>query len=386
MMPTMSRGVLIAAASVALALGAGIPASQGLAAVSGTPGWRPVPPVTAYVATGYPDVVRPVRLATRKVLPPVRVRGQAFPLAVTPEGRTVVVVTYVGGNRTVVSLIRTATGKAYKAVKFTGFAFVWPVAITPNSKTAYVVNDAWRGTVFPIQIRTGHLGSPIHVGHDPQGMAITPDGRTLYVTNEESGTVTPIRTATNTALQPIRVGRMPGAIVITPDGKTAYVDSETTDAVTPIRVATNTALKPIKAGRPAGFPDPQSMVITPSGKTIYRLSAGGVTPITVATNRARKKIPVDSLSDELAITPDGRMVYAIDALYGVLTPIRTATNTALPKIRFGQLLAGVAFTPDSRFMYVGTKGGLLVPVRISTGKRGKAIRLRGFMNTLAIAP
>ena len=37
------------------------------------------------------------------------------------------------------------------------------------------------------------------------------------------GTVTPIATATNTAGTPITVGSDPDAIAITPDGKTAYV-------------------------------------------------------------------------------------------------------------------------------------------------------------------
>ena len=75
--------------------------------------------MTAYVATEGPDVVRPVRLGTRKLLPPVRVRGQAFPVAVTPDGTTAVAVTYIGRNRTVVTLIHTATGKAFKTVKLT---------------------------------------------------------------------------------------------------------------------------------------------------------------------------------------------------------------------------------------------------------------------------
>ena len=41
--------------------------------------------------------------------------------------------------------------------------------------------------------------------------------------NNTAGTVTPIRTATNTALPPIRTGGNPIEIAITPDGKTAYV-------------------------------------------------------------------------------------------------------------------------------------------------------------------
>jgi len=50
----------------------------------------------------------------------------------------------------------------------------------------------------------------------PEAIAITPDGKTAYVVNTDSGTVTPIRTATNTALAPVKVGRGPVAIAITP--------------------------------------------------------------------------------------------------------------------------------------------------------------------------
>ena len=46
---------------------------------------------------------------------------------------------------------------------------------------------------------------------------------TAYVTNWGSGTVTPIRTATNKAGRAIKIGTLPDAIAITPDGKTAYV-------------------------------------------------------------------------------------------------------------------------------------------------------------------
>ena len=47
-------------------------------------------------------------------------------------------------------------------------------------------------------------------------IAITPDGKTVYVANRDSGTVTPIRTSTKTALTAIKVGFNPDAIAITP--------------------------------------------------------------------------------------------------------------------------------------------------------------------------
>jgi DNA-binding beta-propeller fold protein YncE len=55
--------------------------------------------------------------------------------------------------------------------------------------------------VVPIDTATSTPGPPIAVGvnrpglHDqPDGIAITPDGRTVYVANIGSGTVTPIDT------------------------------------------------------------------------------------------------------------------------------------------------------------------------------------------------
>jgi len=62
------------------------------------------------------------------------------------------------------------------------------------------------------------------------------------VVNYNSGTVIPIRAATNKAGRAIKVGGRPFALAITPDGKTAYL---TGSQVTPIRTASSTALKAI---------------------------------------------------------------------------------------------------------------------------------------------
>jgi hypothetical protein len=58
----------------------------------------------------------------------------------------------------------------FKTVKFTGFPFA-PIVFSRDSRTAYVANDAWSGTVIPLRTRTGRLGPPIRVGHDPVAMA-----------------------------------------------------------------------------------------------------------------------------------------------------------------------------------------------------------------------
>ena len=120
------------------------------------------------------------------------------------------------------------------------------------------------GTVVPINTTTNTPGTPIRVVGGPNAptiadnfgkIAITPDGKTAYVTT--GSTVTPINTATNKPGTPIHFAgpaRGPGIgaqIVITPDGKTAYV--VTGPSLTLINTATNTPGKPIHvAGTPYG--------------------------------------------------------------------------------------------------------------------------------------
>jgi DNA-binding beta-propeller fold protein YncE len=58
--------------------------------------------------------------------------------------------------------------------------------------------------VTPINTAANTAGKPIKVGTEPYQMAITLNGKTIYVGNYGSGTVTPITVATSTAGTPIR--------------------------------------------------------------------------------------------------------------------------------------------------------------------------------------
>jgi hypothetical protein len=77
--------------------------------------------------------------------------------------------------------------------------------------------------VTPIATATDTAGAPITVGIAPSAIAITPDSKTAYVVDIDPHTVTPIATAINIPGSPTTVGLTPRGITITPDGKTAYV-------------------------------------------------------------------------------------------------------------------------------------------------------------------
>ena len=114
--------------------------------------------------------------------------------------------------------------------------------------TVYVAdnpNGPGSGHVTAISTVTGKVTAVIKVGTLTDMMAVTPNGKTIYVVYDQiPGTVVPISTATNTAGRPIKVGYQPLAIAITPNGKIAYVFDEKS-RLTPIETATNKAGKPI---------------------------------------------------------------------------------------------------------------------------------------------
>jgi YVTN family beta-propeller protein len=79
--------------------------------------------------------------------------------------------------------------------------------------TVYVIAD---GAVVAIRAAIGTPGRVILAGTDPDAIAVTPDGKTAYVTNYTNGTVIPISTATNTPGTPIPAGSGPRPIAIAP--------------------------------------------------------------------------------------------------------------------------------------------------------------------------
>jgi YVTN family beta-propeller protein len=300
-----------------------------------------------------------------------------------PLGVATAYVTNLGGGS--VTPIDLASGKAGEEIKLGGEPY--GIAITPDGKTAYVASFSSSGTVTPIEVAANKAGTPITLGKQLSGIAITPDGKTVYVTNSGGSTVTPIEVATNKAGTPITVGKQPNGIAITPDGKTAYVTNFGSGTVTPIEVATNKAGTPIAVGH-----EPWGIAITPNGKTAYVTSynygsSGTVTPIEVATNKAGAPIGVGGDPTGIAITPDGKTAYVVSEFSGTVTPIEVATNKAGTPIAVGSLPHEIAITSDGKTAYVTNFGSdTVTPIEVATNKAGTPIAVGFEPIGIAIVP
>ena len=82
---------------------------------------------------------------------------------------------------------------------------------------AYLVFDYWSETDFKfagIDVATNKVTNEIKVGQRPWDMALTPDGRKLYVANGRSNSVSVIDTGSLAVTKVIPVGELPWGVTI----------------------------------------------------------------------------------------------------------------------------------------------------------------------------
>jgi YVTN family beta-propeller protein len=229
--------------------------------------------------------------------------------------------------------------------------------------------------VTPIATATNTAGPPIAVGNEPIRVAITPDGKTAYVTNIGSNTVTPIATATNTAGLPIRTGDEPGAIAITPDGKTAYVANYASGTVTPIATATNTPGPQIRVGS-AGS-EPTAIAITPV--TVTHAPAFTSSSSATAAYGARFSFTVTTTgSPAPTITSTGRLPTGVtftDNTNGTATISGTPRNAAAGVYPLTLTARNTYGTATQAFILTVTRAPAIQKIRTVRTRVGAALRL-----------
>jgi YVTN family beta-propeller protein len=140
------------------------------------------------------------------------------------------------------------------------------------------------------------------VAQGPLVPAVTPDGKTLYVSNEFTNNVTVIATANNTITKTIATGLIPIGVAITPSGATAYVSNGANNNISVIPTATNTVSATI-AGAPSS--GPEGMAVTRDGTTLFvaNFTNDTVSVISTATNTVNATIPVGQGPCFIALRP-----------------------------------------------------------------------------------
>src|SRR4051812_7071496 len=162
--------------------------------------------------------------------------------------------------------------------------------VSRDGRTLYVSNEETAQASF-VDAATGKVRTAVAIGNEPEGVRLHPDGKVVYVTSEADGQVFVIDTARATVVARIPTPPRPRAVVFSGDGRRAYVSSENG-----ARVVVIDARKHVRLGEIAIPNDgvtgplgarPMGLALTPDGKTLFVSNGRGGTVSVVDTGRRR---------------------------------------------------------------------------------------------------
>ncbi len=283
------------------------------------PGTTPTADVLTQPTTGTGKTLTAMDLATGTADWAVPVPDGTESVTALPGGKALLL-GYSTGTGTTLTPVDLATGTLGTPIHVPHVvALDGDLAVTPDGTNAYLVDygsDSVRGalsgsTVTPVDLVTGKVGTPVTVGRGPAGIAITPDGRTAWV-SMSPGTIVPIHLDGGRVGTPITIPQdpgfftIPGPIAISSNGRTALVGNLQQDLTVPAPVVNVVDLTTGQAGTPIPFGTSalgtRSIEFSCDGTTAWIGTDGGGI---VSIDLADPAHPFTQPADAFAVTASG---------------------------------------------------------------------------------
>jgi YVTN family beta-propeller protein len=236
---------------------------------------------------------------TRKLVRRVKIGGNPYNLAFTPDGRYLLVLDWASdtSNDEVIFY-------DLKEQKIDGRVEVstWPAhaIFSRDGKLVYVSGET-AGDVTVIDVAQRKVvGRVIHGGGDAMGLALPTDGKTLYAAAGENKTIVKIDTATNKAVGEIPLPGIVHEATLTLDGKFLYTTLRKSNKIVVVRVSDDKVVTVIPQ---RAYPDLVTMEPTGRYALVTNRYADLVSVIDLSTQTQVRTIPVGKAPHGMALRP-----------------------------------------------------------------------------------
>jgi len=130
------------------------------------------------------------------------------------------------------------------------------VAVSPDGRTLYV-SDRTAGCVTVLDAAAGRKVRDVAIGGEPNGLCLSADGKTLYVARRKAHSIALIDTARATVTGHIRVGTWPVAVALAEKTNRLYSCNRGNHTVSVVDLAAGREIKQISVVR-----DPADAAVT----------------------------------------------------------------------------------------------------------------------------
>lgn len=315
-----------------------------VAAIAGCAGNPPGP--LAFVSNERSGTVSVIDLTSDSVIATIDVGGRPRGIRSSPHGeRVYVALSTPRGNAhdQEISAIAEIDAASFRVVaRHDAGSDPEQFAVATDGRL-FVANEA-AGTASIVTASDRRIERALAVGMEPEGVAISPDGRFVYVTAETSNSVTAIDAKADTVISTFLVDARPRDAAFSPDSRRAYVTSELGGSVSEIDVATHSIVRTLRLPRgnlPCG------VLVSRSGKRLYVANGRGnsVSIIDLPDLRLAATVPAGRRVWGIALSPDEKRLYAANSLEKTITVIDTRSHRPLRTITVGDGPWGIAIVP-----------------------------------------
>jgi YVTN family beta-propeller protein len=199
-----------------------------------------------------------------------------------------------------------------------------------------------------------------------------PRGPLAYVSNERDGTITVIDTSTDAVVDTIKVGARARGVRLSPDGRRVYVALSTPSGREYKDGDNKIAAVDVESGQVVASydvgSDPEQLAVSRDGRLLYASNenAGTASVTDVESGRLLSTLTVGIEPEGVTISPDGRWVYVTSETSNTVSVIDTGTNQVTANFLVGARPRDAAFSPDSSRAFVTAEVGTSLSV-VDTG-------------------
>jgi len=216
--------------------------------------------------------------------------------------------------------------------------------LSKDGKTLFVSNEE-TAELTVLDLESGKIARRVPVGKEPEGVAVRPDGKVVYVTSEQDSKVTAIDTTTFAVVAEIQAGKRPRALAFSKDGSIAFVSNEFGGTLTAFDPRSHEVLTTIAIeAKMTPGQRPMGLALSPDDRQLFvSTGRGGAVAVVDVGKRAfeRSINGVGARPWGIAMAADGKHVFTANGPSDDLSIVDVASGRLEKKVQLGGLPWGV---------------------------------------------